>query len=81
MIGPAMDRGGLKDSENAPNSIFPKINESPFWRFGTDMDISLANIWFKLIGFEIVWKYWHVYYTYTSFFICMKFTANLAKVS
>ena len=37
MIGPAMDRGGLKDSENAPNSIFPKINESPFWRFGTDM--------------------------------------------
>ena len=38
MIGPAMDRGGLKDSENAPNSIFPKINESPFWRFGTDMD-------------------------------------------
>ena len=37
MIGPAMDRGGLKDSENAPNSIFPKINESPFWRFGTDL--------------------------------------------
>ena len=36
---------------------------------------------FILIGFEIVWKYWHVYYTYTSFFICMKFTANLAKVS
>ena len=37
MIGPAMDRGGLKDSENAPNSVFSKINESPFWRFGTDM--------------------------------------------
>ena len=37
MIGPAMDREGLKDSENAPNSIFSKINESPFWRFVTDV--------------------------------------------
>ena len=39
MIGPAMDRGVLKDYENAPNSFFPKVNESPFWRFGTDMAI------------------------------------------
>ena len=37
MIGPATERGGLKDSENAPNSIFPKINRTGFWRFGTDM--------------------------------------------
>ena len=38
MINPAMDRGGLKDSENAPNSFFPKINRTVFWRLGTDMD-------------------------------------------
>ena len=37
MIDPAMDWGGLKDSENAPNSFFPKINRTLFWRFGTDM--------------------------------------------
>ena len=37
MIGPATERGGLKDSENAPNSIFSKINRTGFWRFGTDM--------------------------------------------
>ena len=45
MIGPAMDRGGLKDSENAPNSIFPKINENPFWRFGTDMVVHSLPVW------------------------------------
>ena len=45
MIGPAMDRGGLKDSENAPNSIFSKINESPFWRFGTEYVIGIWPIW------------------------------------
>ena len=38
MIDPAMDWGGLKDSENAPNSFFPKINRTLFWRFGTDME-------------------------------------------
>ena len=37
MIGPATERGGLKESENAPNSIFPKINRTGFWRFGTDL--------------------------------------------
>ena len=37
MIDPAMDRGGLKDSENAPNSFFPKINRTVFWRLGTDI--------------------------------------------
>ena len=37
MIDPAIDRGGLKDSENDPNSIFPKINQTVFWRLGTDM--------------------------------------------
>ena len=37
MIDPAMDGGGLKDSENAPNSFFPKINRTVFWRLGTDM--------------------------------------------
>ena len=37
MIGPAMDRGGLKDSETAPNSFFPKINRTVFWHLGTDM--------------------------------------------
>ena len=37
MIDPAMDWRGLKDSENAPNSFFPKINRTLFWRFGTDM--------------------------------------------
>ena len=39
MIDPAMDWGGLKDSENAPNSFFPKINGPLFWRFGTDMGV------------------------------------------
>ena len=42
MIDPAMDRGGLKDSENAPNSFFPKINRTLFWRLGTDM-IAILN--------------------------------------
>ena len=37
MIDPAMYREGLKDSENAPNSFFPKINRTLFWRLGTDM--------------------------------------------
>ena len=40
MIGPATERGGLKDSENAPNSIFPKINRTGFWRFGTDLNFT-----------------------------------------
>ena len=44
MIDPALDKGGLKDSENAPNSVFSKINESPFWRFGTDM-LSYLHFW------------------------------------
>ena len=39
MNDPAMDRGGLKDSENAPNSFFSKINRTVFWRFGTDMTL------------------------------------------
>ena len=37
MVGHAKDRGGLKDSKNAPNSFFPKISRTRFWRFGTDM--------------------------------------------
>ena len=43
MIDPEMDRGGLKDSENAPNSIFPKINQTVFWRLGTDMPRSMKS--------------------------------------
>ena len=30
MVGHAMERGGLKVSENAPNSFFPKINWTVF---------------------------------------------------
>ena len=37
MIGYGIDRGGPKDSENAPNSFLTKINEKVFWRFATDM--------------------------------------------
>ena len=37
MIGYGLDRGGLKDSENAPNSFLTKINEKGFWRFAVDM--------------------------------------------
>ena len=39
MIDLAMDRGGVKDSENAPNSFFPKINRNVFWRLGTEMSV------------------------------------------
>ena len=46
MISPAMDRGGLKDSENAPNSFFPKINRTVFWQLGTDMLLG-CGIWPK----------------------------------
>ena len=53
MIDPAMDWGGLKDSENAPNSFFPKINRTLFWRFGTDMKLTLLrfldNIFYDLL--------------------------------
>ena len=47
MIGPAMDRGGLQHSKNAPNSIFSKINRTGFWRFGTDMvdEVNSRIIW------------------------------------
>ena len=37
MIGPAMDRGGLKDSENDSNSFILKINRTVFWDLGADM--------------------------------------------
>ena len=40
MIDQAMDRGGLKDSKNAPNSFSPKINRTVFWRLGTDMELA-----------------------------------------
>ena len=52
MIDPAMDRGGLKDSENAPNSFFPKINRTVFWRLGTDMYMHFynTNVWVKGFG-------------------------------
>jgi len=30
MVGHAMDRRGLKDYENAPNSFLPKINRTVF---------------------------------------------------
>ena len=39
MIGYGLDRGGLKDSENAPNSFLTKINKKGIWRFATDMYI------------------------------------------
>ena len=38
MIGYGLDRGGPKDSENAPNSFLTKRNGKGFWRFATDMD-------------------------------------------
>ena len=44
MIDPAMDWGGLKDSENAPNSFFPKINRTLFWQFGTDMTLTWSGL-------------------------------------
>ena len=37
MVGHAMDRVGLKDSENASNSFTPKINRTVFWDLGADM--------------------------------------------
>ena len=37
MVGHAMDRWGLKDPENASNSLIPKINRTVFWDLGTDM--------------------------------------------
>ena len=42
MIGYDLDRGGPKDSENAPNSFLTKINEKGFWWFATD--IHLTNV-------------------------------------
>ena len=39
MIDLVMYRGGLKDSEDGPNSFFPKINWTVFWRLGTDMSV------------------------------------------
>ena len=43
MIGYDLDRGGPKDSENAPNSFLTKTNGKGFWRFGTDV-IRLATV-------------------------------------
>ena len=43
MIDPEMYRGGLKDSKNVPNSFFPKINWTVFWRLGTDMHEIFAD--------------------------------------
>ena len=37
MIGYGLDRGGPKDSENAPNSFFTKINEKGFLLFVPDI--------------------------------------------
>ena len=56
MIDPAMDRGGLKDSENAPNSFFPKINRTLFWRLGTDMDTKRKVLVYKV---GPLWKLSH----------------------
>ena len=53
MIDPAMDWGGLKDSENAPNSFFPKINQTLFWRFGTDMFVSEHTRTNESFGFRL----------------------------
>ena len=39
MVGHAMARGGLKDSENAPISFFPKINRTVFCQLGADMNM------------------------------------------
>ena len=61
MVGHAMDRGGLKDSKNASNYFFPKINRTGFWRFGTDMLVlkemestphytTVQNSMFALVG-------------------------------
>ena len=52
MIDLAIDRGGLKDSENAPNSFFPKINRTVFWRLGTDMRFMKIGHTYKLIYIE-----------------------------
>ena len=52
MIDLAMDTGGLKDSENALNSFFPKINRTVFWRLGTDVFTALCQLAWK----GIVWK-------------------------
>ena len=45
MIDLAMDKGGLKDSKNAPNSFFLKINRTLFWRLGTDMQMIYVAQW------------------------------------
>ena len=37
MVGYGLDRGGPKDSENAPNSFFTKINEKGFLLFVPDI--------------------------------------------
>ena len=66
MIGHAMDRGGLKDSKNAPNSFFPKISRTGFWRFGTDMifpdlqwtsQVCQTDSHGKRIGCKMTWLY------------------------
>ena len=56
MIGPAMDRGGLKDSENAPNSFFPKINWTVFWHLGTDMYLNYPSCRMSLEMELLSWK-------------------------
>ena len=50
MIGYDLDRGGSKDSENAPNSFLTKSNGKGFWRFGTDKSC------FGLFGVDFIWK-------------------------
>ena len=45
MIGYGLDRGGPKDSENAPNSFLTKINEKGFWLFVPDMEYNSLVLW------------------------------------
>ena len=44
MIGYGLDRGGPKDSENAPNSFLTKINENGFRRFAIDILIAMFRL-------------------------------------
>ena len=49
MVGPAMDRGGLKDSKNAPNSFFFRKSAEPgfdVWHVGK-FQVGFTLLWIK----------------------------------
>ena len=54
MIGYGLDRGGPKDSENAPNSFLTKINEKGFWLFVPDLSCNSKKLIHKL-GRSLFW--------------------------